>query len=188
MRDPLLTDRLILRDVTEADAELLFELDSDPEVMRYIGPRPMTDVASYRDRIRTVYVPWQAHAWQGIRIVLARASGEFLGWVFVRPATASPIAGPIGWIRPDEMEVGYRYRRSAWGRGVATEAARPLVQIALGDTATTAVVACALAGNAASLRVLEKLGLERVGEVLRPETSELIVKLACVAYGKPRSS
>jgi RimJ/RimL family protein N-acetyltransferase len=38
MREPILTDRLILRDITVADAELLFALDADPEVMRYIGP------------------------------------------------------------------------------------------------------------------------------------------------------
>ena len=57
MREPLLTERLILRDITEADADLLFELDSDPEVMRYIGKRPAPDVAGYRDRARTVYVP-----------------------------------------------------------------------------------------------------------------------------------
>src|SRR5947199_2556071 len=136
MREPLLTDRLILRDITEADAELLFDLDSDPEVMRHIGPRPAADVESYRDRTRTVYVPLQAHPWHGVRIVLDRGSGEFLGWVFIRPATGHMFAREIGWTRPDEVEVGYRYRRSAWGRGVATEAARPLVQLALADPAT----------------------------------------------------
>ena len=180
MREPLLTDRLILRDITEVDAELLFDLDSDPEVMRYIGPRPAPDVAAYRERTRTVYVPFQAHPWHGIRIVLDRASGAFLGWVFARPATDSRFAREIGWTRPDEVEVGYRYRRCAWGRGLATEAATPLVQIALADPATAAVVACALAGNAGSLRVLEKLGLKRVGEVMLPEASEPTVKLARV--------
>jgi RimJ/RimL family protein N-acetyltransferase len=178
MRKPILTDRLILRDVTEADAELLFDLDTDPEVMRYIGPRPALDVASYRERTRTVYLPIQAHPWHGVRIVLDRATGEFLGWVFVRPATGSKNARELGWTRPDEVEVGYRYRRSAWGRGVATEAATLLVNIAVADPATTAVVACALASNAVSLRVLEKLRLERVGEVMLPETSEPTVKLA----------
>ncbi len=187
MREPLLTDRLVLRDVTEADAELLFDLDSDPEVMRYIGPRPASDVASYRDRTRTVYVPQQAHPWHGVRVVLDRASGEFLGWVFVRPAIASRDAPELGWTRAGEEEVGYRYRRSAWGRGIATEAAAPLVRIALADPATTAVVACARADNTASLRVLEKLGLERVGEVMLPQTSEPIVKLARVKVAeRPR--
>jgi RimJ/RimL family protein N-acetyltransferase len=177
MREPLLTERLILRDIIEADAELLFELDSDSEVMRYIGPQPASDVGSYRERTRTVHVPWQTHPWHGIRIVLDRASGEFLGWVFVRPATASKQAREIGWTQPSEVEVGYRYRRSVWGRGVATEAAAPLMEIALADPATTAVVACASVANVASLRVLEKLGLQRTGLVMLPETSEPIVKL-----------
>ena len=180
MRGPLLTDRLLLRDITLADAELLFDLDSDPEVMRYIGPRPAADVAGYRDRTRAVYVPQQAHPWHGVRLVLDRASGEFLGWVFVRPATGSRDAGAIGWTRPDEVEVGFRYRRSVWGRGIATEAAMPLVRIALADPATTAVVACARAGNVGSLRVLEKLGLGRVGEVMLPGASEPTVKMARV--------
>jgi [ribosomal protein S5]-alanine N-acetyltransferase len=180
MREPLLTERLILRDITEADAELLFDLDSDPEVMRYIGPRPAPDVSWYRERTRTVYLPIQAHPWHGVRIVLDCASGEFLGWVFIRPAPAFRYAREIGWTQPDEVEVGYRYRRSAWGRGIATEAATPLVQFALADPATTAVVACALAGNAGSLRVPEKLGLERVGEVMLPDTSQPTVKLARV--------
>jgi RimJ/RimL family protein N-acetyltransferase len=78
------------------------------------------------------------------------------------------------------VEVGYRYRRSAWGRGLATEAATTLVRIAFADPATMAVVACALAGNARSLRVLEKLGLERVGEVMLSGTNEPTVKLALV--------
>jgi RimJ/RimL family protein N-acetyltransferase len=177
MREPLLTDRLVLRDITEADAELLFDLDADPEVMRYIPWRP-PDVAWYRDRIRTVHLPQQSHPWHGVRIVLDRANGEFLGWVFIRPATESKSASELGWTRPGEEEIGYRFRRSAWGRGIATEAATLLLQIALADPATTAVVACALADNAGSLRVLEKLGLQPVGEVILTETSEHLVKLA----------
>jgi RimJ/RimL family protein N-acetyltransferase len=180
MREPLLTDRLILRDITEADAELLVELDADPEVMRYIGAQPALDAAIYRERTRAVYVPWQAHPWHGVRIVLDRVSGAFLGWVFIRPAIASPDARDMGWTRPDEMEIGYRYRQCVWGRGIATEAATPLVQAALADPSTSAVVACAAAGNAASLRVLEKLGLKPVGEAPLPESGELLVKLARV--------
>ncbi len=177
MREAISTDRLVLRDIVEDDARLLFELDSDPEVMRYIGAGPTEDVEWYRERIRTVYRAWQHHHWQGVRLVLDRASGDFLGWVFVRPATAHGLAAEIGWTDPRAIEVGYRYHRSAWGRGIATEAARPLVQRALADPATAALVGCAMAGNAGSIRVLEKLGLERVGEVILPGMTETTVKL-----------
>ncbi|MBX7104912.1 MAG: GNAT family N-acetyltransferase [Gemmataceae bacterium] len=162
MRDPIPTDRLILRDIAEADADLLIELDSDPEVMRYIGPRPAADVAAYCDRTRDVYMPMQSHPWHGVRLVIDRASDQFLGWVFVRPATASASAHEFDWTDPGEIEVGYRYHRSAWGRGIATEAARPLVRIALADPATTAVVGCARVDNIGSIRVLQKLGLQQV--------------------------
>jgi RimJ/RimL family protein N-acetyltransferase len=180
MRPTILTERLVLRDIAEADAGTLFELDSDPEVMRYIGPRPSPDVAGYLERIRDVYLPWQVHAWHGIRIVQDRTSGEFFGWGFIRPATASKIAAELDWTRSDEVEIGYRYRRSAWGRGIATEAALPLVRLALDDPDTSAIVATALARNAGSLRVLEKLGLERVGELMLHEPREPAVKLARV--------
>lgn len=180
MREPLLTDRLILRDITEADVEMLFQLDSDPEVMRFIGPKPSPDPAGYLERIQTVYIPWQSHAWHGIRIVIDRVSDEFLGWVFIRPAPDSKIAADLGWTRPDEVEIGYRYRKIAWGRGIATEAARPLVQFALDDPDTTAIVATALARNAGSLRVLEKLGLTQVGELMLHEPREPAVKLVYV--------
>jgi [ribosomal protein S5]-alanine N-acetyltransferase len=116
-----------------------------------------------------------------VRMVHDRLSGDFLGWVFMRLATASRDAAALGWTRADEVEVGYRYRRAAWGRGVATEAAMPLVQIALADAATSAVVACVMASNTGSLRVLEKLGLERVGAVMFPEANEPAIKLARVS-------
>jgi RimJ/RimL family protein N-acetyltransferase len=177
MRENIVTDRLILRDITEADAELLFELDADPEVMRYI-PWRAPDVAWYRDRIRTVHLPQQAHPWHGVRTVLDRASDEFLGWVFIRPAIESKGAQELGWTRRNEVEIGYRFRRSAWGRGIATESVMPLVRFALADAATTAIVACVLADNTRSLRVLEKLGLQRVGEVILSDANEPTVKLA----------
>jgi RimJ/RimL family protein N-acetyltransferase len=188
MREPITTPRLLLRDVTEADAERLLDLDSDPEVMRYIGPRPTDDAAWYLDRIRTVFLAWQAHPWHGIRMVHDRATDEFLGWVFIRPANASPIAAEIGWADPREMEVGYRFRRAAWGRGIATESATPLTALAVDDPATSAVVACAQSDNAGSLRVLEKLGLQRVGEVTLRDGGRPTVKLSRAIAPRTASS
>lgn len=178
MRKPIQTARLMLRDITEADAELLFDLDSDPEVMRYIGSYPPSNVAWYRQRIVDAYLPWQSHPWHGVWIVGVKDSGETLGWTFIRPAPASPVAIDLGWVRPDELEVGYRFRQTAWGRGVATEATAPLIEFALADNAVTSIVACALASNTKSLRVLQKLGLERVGETLHPKATEQTIKLA----------
>ena len=178
MREILLTDRLLIRDVTEADAELMFELDSDPVVMRYIGPQVANDASWYRDRIRTKFIPKQAHPWHGVRVVFSRTGGDYLGNVSVRPANESPDSQTLGWNRASDIEIGFRFHQSAWGRGIATEAAKALIEIALADPTTKAIVAYADTSNVASLRVLQKLRLARVEEVLLPGESEPTVKLS----------
>lgn len=177
MRAPLFTARLKLRDIVEADAQRMCDLDSDPEVMRHIGVAAPPDLASNQERIRTVYVPAQSHPWHGIRMVEDRESGNFLGWVFARPADQAKYAAEVGWTCASEVEVGYRFRRETWGRGIATEATQPLVEFALNDPATSAIVGCASVENGASIRVLEKLGLQRVGKVLLAGESITSVKM-----------
>lgn len=175
MREPLCTERLLLRDCTEDDAATLLALDHDPEVMRAVGSPPADDVGCYVERIRTVYVPHRRHPWHGIRIVVDRETGRFLGWVFVRPAPDSRDAEAFGWRDQREEEIGYRYLPEVWGRGIATEAARALLRMALDDPATSAVVAAARSGNVRSQRVLAKLGLVATGSVTLPGVDGPIV-------------
>lgn len=61
---------------------------------------------------------------------------------------------------------------------LSRKAAAPLVAIAMADPDTAAVVACALAGNTGSLRVLQKLGLQRVGEAMLHGTDQPTVLMA----------
>jgi RimJ/RimL family protein N-acetyltransferase len=168
MREPFTTSRLLLRDVTLDDAALLQSLEADPEVMRWISGKPAETVEWHRERIRNVFLPWQAHPWQGLWVILERDTHAFLGWVFARPAHLAWFAVPIGWCDPAEIEIGYRLARSAWGRGIATEAALPLVARALADPDTRALVACTAVGNLGSQRVLAKLGFQPIGEVHLP--------------------
>jgi len=158
------TERLTLRRFTDtdADAELLFELDSDPEVMRYIGPFGLPDVAAYRDRIRSVWLSHYTHPARGFGAAIEKATGRFVGWFFLRPAPDHPFAVQAGWTRRSDLELGYRLRREAWGRGLATEAASALVRLALADSEVTGVVAMALVTNRASWRVMEKVGMTYV--------------------------
>ncbi len=158
------TDRLLLRRFTDtdADAELLFELDSDQEVMRYIGAFGLPNVAAYRERIRTVWMPYYAHPPRQFVAAMEKATGAFLGWFFLRPATDYKFAAEAGWTRSTDLELGYRLRRAAWGRGLATEAAAALVKLALAGPEVTGVVAAALVTNRASWRVMEKIGMTHV--------------------------
>ena len=141
------TDRLVLRRFTEGDLELLVELDSDPDVMRHLTGRPTS-----RKRVAGKMLPSiLADYARGIGTFAAHAKPdlEFIGWIELRPDAD----------RPDRAELGYRLRKPAWGKGYATEGTRALVAYAFTTTAVTEVHADTMAVNAASRRVMEKVGL-----------------------------
>jgi len=161
------TERLRLRGFTDtdADARLLFDLDSDPEVMRFIGPFGMPSVEAYRERLKTFWLPYYALCpSRGFWAIHQKADDQFAGWCFMRPATDYKFATEAGWTRANDLELGYRLGRAYWGRGFATEAAGLIVRRALADPIVTCVVAAALAPNRGSTRVMEKLGMRRMRE------------------------
>jgi RimJ/RimL family protein N-acetyltransferase len=170
---------------TDADAALLLELDSDPEVMRFIGPVGLPDVAAYRERVRTVWLPQGTHPHRGVFALEEKATGEFIGWIFQRPAPAYRFAAEAGFARESDLELGYRFRRSAWGRGLATEAAAELVRLALADEAVTSVVAVALVTNVGSWRVMEKIGMTRLRQFALP--ADVGFTDPCLVYAKCRA-
>lgn len=163
------TDRLMLRRFTPDDVDALYALDGDPEVIRWTnldGQR--APYAFYRD----VLLPrnlafYEKYAGYGYWVAAGKATGDFLGWFHFRPAPDDP----------GEIELGYRLRRSAWGRGYATEGARALIRKGFGELGTARVSATALAANRASIRVMEKAGLrferDYIHEFTDPETGQV---------------
>jgi RimJ/RimL family protein N-acetyltransferase len=156
------TQRLVLRRFTEADADRLLALDSDPEVLRHTGTRPLPDAAAYRRHIRTGIVCYY-HVYQGYGFwaVVEKVGGRFIGWFCLRPALDSPWAAALGY-GLDDVELDCRLQRSIWGQGYATEVAQALLRKALTELGASWVVASASAVHAAALRVLEKAGLRRL--------------------------
>lgn len=162
------TERIALREFVENDAPLLLALDSDPEVMRYIGPFGLPDEAAYRHRIRSYFQPYYAHGPDfGFWIAKEKATGQFIGWFCLRPALDYRFAMEAGFSL-GEFDVGYRLVRSAWNKGFATEVTRALVDRGFTLPQVEGVVACVLASNTPSIRVLEKSGLRRVREFVLP--------------------
>ncbi|MEU1076901.1 MULTISPECIES: GNAT family N-acetyltransferase [unclassified Streptomyces] len=145
----LTTDRLLLRPFadTPADLDLVVELDSDPEVMRYItGGRPMR-----REEIRAEsfarMLPggfWATHL---------RDTGEFIGWHCLRPGPDAPA---------DQADLGYRLRRAAWGKGYAREGALALIEKGFAELGYTRITANTMYVNGRSRRVMERCGLTYV--------------------------
>jgi RimJ/RimL family protein N-acetyltransferase len=152
----LQTERLFLRRFTVDDVDEIVALDSDPEVMRYIsGGKPTP-----RSEIETDYLPswlsyYERFAGFGFWAAVEKASGEFIGWFHFR----SPPDHAV-----DDVELGYRLRRSAWGKGYATEASRALIDKGFRELGVQRVFASTMAVNKASRRVMEKAGLKFVGD------------------------
>ena len=149
MGEVLRTARMALRPVTAADAGDLVALDADPEVMRWLtGGRPTPPDVVEREVLPRMLAA--ADGGPGWLVAEDRATGAFLGWFELRPV---PGRG---------LELGYRLRRQAWGRGLATEGARALVRLAFDELGAHRVFAETMAVNTGSRRVLEKAGLRHV--------------------------
>jgi RimJ/RimL family protein N-acetyltransferase len=148
----LLTLRLALHDITIYHANELYELDCDPRVMRFIG----NGRTSTRDQIEAVMqrLPRTYAIYPGLGTWRAthRDTGDFVGWFALKyiPGTA-------------EVEVGYRLRYGAWGRGFATEGARELVRYGFDDLGLNRIVGITHPGNVASQHVLQKIGMTDIG-------------------------
>lgn len=177
------TNRLILRRFTEGDASHLFELDSDPEVMRFIGPHALANVEAYRQRIVTRFLPYyERYPNYGFWVVIEKTTGAFLGWFHLTPAADYRFHAEAAYEAGD-VDIGFRFRRAAWGKGYATEGARALVRKTFTETDAAAVVATVLAGNIASIRVLENAGLRRALEFALPG-----YEMAALKYGLRREN
>ncbi|MFG1881254.1 GNAT family N-acetyltransferase [Micromonospora sp. NPDC049102] len=149
---PPATERLRMRRLTMADVDALVELESDPEVMRFLTGGVATARATARDeQLPRLLAQYGRHPGLGRWAALDRASGEFLGWFALDPSEDGA-----------EAELGYRLRRSAWGRGLATEGSRALVRYALDVVGVRRVWAQTMAVNERSRRVMEKAGLRHV--------------------------
>jgi RimJ/RimL family protein N-acetyltransferase len=148
----LSTDRLRLRPFTAADEDALFALHSDAYVLRYWDAPPWTDRA--RAGRFVAACRQMAAEGTGARLAIDRASDEtFLGW-----------CGLTRW-NPGfrSAALGYCLAQAAWGQGHATEAAGALLQWAFATLDLNRVQAETDTRNAASARVLEKLGFVREG-------------------------
>jgi RimJ/RimL family protein N-acetyltransferase len=144
------TERMYFRQFRDADAQLLFELDSDPEVMRFISKGKPTSLARIQNEIIPKHLDsYRRNPPQGFWAAHLRETGLFIGWFHLRPNIKSAT----------EMELGYRLQRSVWGRGLATEGSRALLDKAFNEWGYQKVCANTMAVNLASRRVMEKAGL-----------------------------
>ena len=154
------TERLLMRRFTEDDVAELVELDSDPDVMRFITGGRATPRREIENDVLPAFLGYyERFAGYGFWAAIEKSTGQFLGWFHLRPPEAA---------QPDEVELGYRLRRSAWGKGYATEGSRALIDKGFTELGVQRVVASTMVVNVASRRVMEKAGLRFVRTFRQP--------------------
>ncbi len=148
------TPRLLLRPFLPEDAPGLLELNNDPEVQRFTGDPPFPSleaarrfVLEYPEYRRTGYGRWA---------VLQKTDGAFLGWCGLKLN------------EEEEVDLGFRFLRRYRGRGYATEAAAACLDYGFRTLNLPEIVGRAMTENVASIRVLEKIGLQFRKEVFVP--------------------
>ena len=146
------TDRLLVRKFTEDDAPLLYDLNLDPEVIRYTHD-PLTDVEEARKVLEEVILPQYILYDHGRWAVHLRSGSEFIGWCGLKNLTET-----------NEVDLGYRFKKNFWGNGYAAEAARACIKYGFATLNLHRIVGRALPANLASIKVLEKCGMEYLHE------------------------
>jgi len=147
----LRTERLTLVPLADEHLDWEVELDSDPEVMRYLSGRAGTREeaeAGHAGRIAA------AHKVDGLGFWVGLFEDDFVGWWTLQPAH-----GPD---QPDDhgvADLGYRLLQRHWRKGLASEGARELVRYGFDDVRLDRIIAQTLAVNAASRAVMERVGL-----------------------------
>ena len=149
------TERLILREILPTDDQDMFALDSDPEVHRYLGKKPISTIEESRAIIafiRQQYVDNGIGRWAAVE----KQTNQFIGWTGLKLITES-INNHINF-----HDLGYRFIRRYWGKGYATEAAATSREYAFTQLQLPAIYGMTDVNNIASRHVLEKTGLRFV--------------------------
>ncbi len=151
------TERLILREIVDADLDAMFDLDSDPEVHKYLGNKPVKtkeESQKYIDFIRQQYVKRGIGRWA----VVLKETQEFIGWSGLKLNKGEEKMNGHN----EFYDVGYRFMKKHWGKGYATESGKAAVQYAFDTMKLKTVYGITEMGNQASHFALLKIGLHYV--------------------------
>ncbi len=163
----LRTERLLLRPFREGDLDAYAEMYADAEVVRYIGEGKTLS---------------RAEAWRNMAAVLGHWQLRGYGLWAVEECAGRVLVGRAGLKNPEGwpgLEVGWMLRRVFWGRGFATEAGRAALDYAFTELNQEHVISLIQPGNAASVRVAERLGE-------RPEGTMVLMGKDVLVYGARR--
>ena len=162
----LRTERLVLRAWRPQDAGPFAALNADPEVMRFIGDGVPLGRAASDGLVLLICEHWQARGF-GLWAVSLADDGPMIGFAGLAVPWFLPAVLPA-------VEVGWRFARSAWGLGYATEAGAAALVHAFDELALAEVIATIFPENMRSVAVAEKHGLSLTGTRHHPAAGRQI--------------
>ena len=171
---PLLdTPRLHLRPCTASDLDALYRLWNDPAVRRYLFDDEAVERAFVTRQIAASEADFAAHGY-GLWVIEEQAAGALVGFGGYRP-----------FFDPPELQLLIGLAPPCWGQGFATEAYHALLRYGFDGAGFDAITACADAPNAASIRLIERLGFRFRDRGLRDGLDTICYTLARADYAPP---
>lgn len=169
------TERLRLRQLTPADAQLFYDLNNDPEVLQYTGDQPFASVADAKNFLENYgdYDNFGIGRWA----IVHKDTQQTIGWCGLKYTSAL-----------HEVDLGFRLFREEWGKGYATEAGIASLRYGFEVMQFEEIVGRVWKINLASQRVLEKCGLKFWKDAIFDEQAGSYYKITKSEYGARFSS
>ncbi|MEO1011681.1 MAG: GNAT family N-acetyltransferase [Bacteroidota bacterium] len=171
------SERLGFRNWRGIDLPEFARINSDLEVMEHF-PKPLTEkeTAELMDRLKQHYIK-NGYTYFATEIL---ESGEFIGFIGLAFQDYKTRFTPA-------VDVGWRLKKSAWGKGFATEGAKKYLDFAFNELDLNKVISTCTEKNYRSENVMKKIGMEKMGEFNHPKLREYPEYEKCVCYGIERS-
>ena len=150
----LQTPRLYFREFTVDDVQLLFDLNNNPNVIKYVH-EPAPTLENVTDTLINVILPQYKLYNHGRWAVHLKANDEFIGWCGLKYIPEA-----------DEFDLGYRFKENYWGKGFGYEAAKATIDFGFNHLKLKRIVATVLPANIASWKIMEKCGMQSLGEIV----------------------
>jgi [ribosomal protein S5]-alanine N-acetyltransferase len=159
------TSRLLLRQFTGTDAPLVQQLNSNPNVLKYLDEPPLETAEQALHILNTIILPQYKNN-LGRWAIHVKTTNEFIGWCGLK-------------YRPelDEIDLGYRLLQQHWGNGYAFEAAKHSLDYAFQQLHLKTIIGRAHIDNLASLKILEKIDMQFIKEEI---IDDCPVKTYCI--------
>lgn len=141
------TPRLLLKEMQADDAPDLFDLNNDPEVIRYTGDQSFQNLQEASDFIQNYQSIYQKYGY-GRLSLFNKENGQYLGWCGLKYLEQKA-----------ETDLGYRLKKQFWGNGFATEAAFACLNDGFNRLQLDQIFATAMKENLPSINIFKKLGL-----------------------------